>query len=263
MERGVSQRIEDAVSNFVNEEPTRAVALRSLRGSSFNFALNGDTLMPAASLMKLPLAVTMYDQALAGRLDLDECVRGLPSEVTVYRTILRVFSEGHTFTLRELCGLMLATSDNVISQYLVDGVGFGAVNDVLMKLQAPSTRFVVGFNDELLGPEGRANITTANDVVNMFDVIAAHPAYADIIVALSNSIRNSRMPLRLPDPLPVAHKTGTLAGVAVDAGIVYGTHQDLAVCFLTDQQSDLGRTSVAIGDCLGRIWSSIGERVEM
>jgi beta-lactamase class A len=263
VERDVRLRIEDAVCDFVNEEPTRAVALRSVRGSSFNFACNGDMLMPAASLMKVPLAVALYDQTSAGRLDLGECVRRPPPDVTVYRTVLRVFSEGHTFTLRELCRLMLATSDNVISHYLVDRVGFGPVQDALVTMRAPSTRFVVGFSDEFLSAEGRANITTANDVVNMFEGIVAHPPYADIVVALSNSLRNFRLPLRLPDSVPVAHKTGTLAGVAVDAGIVYGTHHDLAVCFLTDQQSDLARTSVAIGDCLGRIWRSLGERVEM
>jgi beta-lactamase class A len=83
-----------------------------------------------------------------------------------------------------------------------------------------------------------------------------------LVVALKNNLRNFRMPLRLPDTLPVAHKTGSLMGVAIDAGIAYGRSVDLAISFLSDHQSDTARTSLSIGDCMGRIWASLGEDVD-
>jgi len=62
---------------------------------------------------------------------------------------------------------------------------------------------------------------------------------------------------------PHAHKTGSLTGVAVDAGIVYGRKVDLAVSFLSDHQPDTAETSLSIGDCMGRIWALLGEDVDL
>lgn len=262
MKPGTLRRIENAVSEFVNEEPPRAVALESLRGLAVKISLNGGLPFPAASLVKLPLAVAIYEQAAAGKLSLDERVRHAALGSTVYPSILKVFSEDHSFTLKELCGLMLATSDNPTSQYLLGRVGAHCVNAEARRLGARSTRIVVGFLDEFLGVKGRANTTTADDVLSMLKMIAASPSSQDLRVALQNNMRNFRMPLRLPDTLPVAHKTGSLKGVAVDAGICYGRNVDLAVSFLSDHQSDTARTSVSIGDCMGRIWRSLGEDVD-
>jgi beta-lactamase class A len=254
--------IENAISDFVNEEPPRAVALESLRGPAVEISLNGDLPFPAASLIKLPLAVAIYEEAAAGKLSLDERVRHKELGRTAYPSILEVFSHDHSFTLRELCGLMLATSDNPTSQYLLERIGVPPVNAEAQRLGARSTRIVVGFLDELLGEKGRANVTTADDVLIMLKVIAANPSYQGLMVALKNNLRNFRMPLRLPDSVPVAHKTGSLMGVAVDAGIAYGRNVDLAVSFLSDHQSDTARTSLSIGDCMGRIWGSLGEDVD-
>jgi beta-lactamase class A len=263
MKSGTLHRIENAVSDFVNEDPPRAVALESLRGPAVKISLNGDLPLPAASLVKLPLAVAIYEQAAAGKISLDECVRHTELGRTEYPSILEVFSDDHTFTLKELCGLILATSDNPTSQYLLERVGVHSVNAAAERLGATSTRIMVGFLDELLGEKNRANITTADDILKMLKMIAASPSCQDLIVALKNNLRNFRIPLRLPDSLPVAHKTGSLTGVAVDAGIVYGRKVDLAVSFLSDHQPDTAETSLSIGDCMGRIWGLLGEDVDM
>jgi beta-lactamase class A len=254
--------IENAISDFVNEEPPRAVAAESLRGPAVKVSLNADMPFPAASLIKLPLAVAIYEQAAAGKLSLDERVRHEALGRTAYPSILKVFSDDHSFTIKELCGLMLATSDNPTSQYLLERVGVHRVNAEAQRLGAGNSRIAVGFVDDLLGEKGRENVTTADDVLIMLKVIAASPSYQSLMVALKNNLRNFRMPLRLPDTLPVAHKTGSLTGVAIDAGIAYGRNVDLAVSFLSDHQSDTARTGFSIGDCMGRIWASLGEDVD-
>jgi beta-lactamase class A len=263
MKSGTLHRIENAVSDFVNEDPPRAVALESLRGPAVKISLNGDLPLPAASLVKLPLALAIYEQAAAGKISLDERVRHTDLGRTEYPSILEVFSDDHSFTLKELCGLILATSDNPTSQYLLERVGVHAVNAAAERLGATSTRIVVGFLDELLGEKSRANITTADDILKMLKMIAASTFCQDLIVALKNNLRNLRIPLRLPDTLPVAHKTGSLSGVAADAGIVYGRNVDLAVSFLSDHQSDTAKTSLSIGNCMGRIWGLLGEDIDM
>jgi beta-lactamase class A len=262
MNPDILRRVQAAASEFANAEPARAVALKTLRGPTIEFAVHGDVPLPAASLVKLPLATAIYEQAAAGKVTLEERVPRADLGRTAYPSILEVFSDDHSFTLKELCGLMLATSDNPTSQYLLERVGLDAVNAEARRLGATRTHVAVGFLDELLGKKGRANVTTANDAMLMLEVLSRSPAYEPLLIALRNNQRNFRMPLRLPDTLPVAHKTGSLVGVAVDAGIAYGKSVDLAVVFLSDHQSDTALTGVAIGDCMGRIWSGLGEDVE-
>ncbi len=121
---------------------------------------------------------------------------------------------------------------------------------------------VVGFGDADVGGRGRSNVTTALDVIKMLRGLASQPGHDPILDALRNNLRNTRVPLRLPDTLPIAHKTGSLEGVAHDAGIVYGQRTDLAVAFLSEGQSDTARTSVAIGDCMALVWTGLGEHVD-
>jgi beta-lactamase class A len=225
--------------------------------------MNGGLPFPAASLVKVPLAMAIYERAAAGEFSLDDRIARRDLGQTAYPSILEVFSRGHVFALRELCGLMLATSDNSASQYLLERIGMRAVNAAAKRMGARSTRIVVGFLDELLGNEGRANVTTANDTVVMLKALASNPTYESLGFAMRNNLRNFRMPLRLPDTLPVAHKTGSLTGVAVDAGIAYGRDIDLAVAFLSDHQPDTARTGLSIGNCMGHLWRALGEDVDM
>lgn len=253
--------IETAVSDFVNEEPHRAVALETLRGPVINSSINGDCTFPSASLAKLPLAIALYEQAATNKLSLNERVSRQDLGRTAYPSILEVFSEQHEFLLSELCGLMLATSDNPVSQYLLDRVGIDAVNEQVHRVGAMNTHVAVGFSDHLLGDEGRRNITSANDALTILKTLAGNALYRPLIVALGNGLRNFRMPLRLPDELLIAHKTGSLKGVAVDAGIAYGRNVDLAIAFLTDHQLDTASTSIAIGNCMRSLWSVLGEEL--
>jgi beta-lactamase class A len=118
----------------------------------------------------------------------------------------------------------------------------------------------VGFSDDVLSPRGRANVTTARDALLLVRALADDPVAGP---AMRNSLHGLRIPLRLAEDVPVAHKTGTLLGVANDAGVIYGDSTDLAVAFLCDGQPDTAWASIEIGDCVGAIWSALGERAAL
>jgi beta-lactamase class A len=120
----------------------------------------------------------------------------------------------------------------------------------------------VGFADAELGAAGRRNVTTADDQLRLLRRLHAEPRWGPVVTALASSVRNTRLPLLLPDDLVVAHKTGTLAGVANDAGILYGREVDLAVAVLTDGQADPPRTNLAIGELARDVWAALGEPID-
>ena len=247
------------VETFVGDDSGRSVALRSLRGDAVEFQLNADVERPAASILKLPLAVAVLEAAQDGGLQ-RRAVRVVELPPTTYPTLLAVFDGDHELTIEEACGFMLATSDNPLADFLLELVGLDAVNDQALRLGAEATRLRVGFADGELGDVGRANTSTASDSVQMI-VSAVQLPHAGTLLgrALRNNLRNMRIPLRLPDETPVAHKTGTLKLTANDAGVIYGHNTDLAVAFLCDNQADTAWTSIEIGDCVAKIWQALGE----
>ncbi|MGW3206004.1 serine hydrolase [Streptomyces sp. NPDC001135] len=246
--------IDGRIDSFIAHDPSRAVVLSSLRGTDLCVHRNAHQVFPAASLMKVPLALTVLERADASRV-----VKRSELQRTAYPSLLEVFDPQHEFTLAELCGLMLATSDNPVGAFLTELVGMDAVTATATRAGAQRTYMRVGFSDAELGPQARDSTTTAHDMAAILRYAATRPGLRGVIKAMRNSMRNFRLPLRLPDDLAVAHKTGSLRGLAHDAGVLYGRDSDVIAVFLTDNQEDTATVGIQIGDCIADVWHQLGE----
>ena len=235
-----------ALDAFAARNPGRSVAVESIRGEPVSAAARADIERPGASLLKLPLVAAIPVA------DLDRRVRVKELGQTAYASVLSAFEPGHELSVRELCSLCLVTSDNPVADYLLELVGIEAVNERAEALGCTGTRLGVGFSDDLLSAQA--------DALKLVRALADHPVAGP---AMRNSLHSLRIPLRLAEDVRVAHKTGTLLGVANDAGVIYGDDTDLAVAFLCDGEPDTAWASIEIGDCVGAIWAALGERVAL
>lgn len=94
--------------------------------------VNADSVFPTASLIKIPILLTLYEQVARGELDLEA---RLPYPDTLHYAyvestdVVGYMAPGDTLPLRELAFLMLTVSDNVASLWIQAEVGGGeAVN---------------------------------------------------------------------------------------------------------------------------------------
>lgn len=93
-------------------------------------AIRADELFPTASMIKVPILMTLYDQVERGKLDLNARV---PYPDTLhYRygeatDVVGYMAPGDTLPLSEVAFLMLTTSDNFAALWLQGMVGGGAV----------------------------------------------------------------------------------------------------------------------------------------
>jgi beta-lactamase class A len=220
-----------------------------------------DVVRPGASLLKLAVVMALEEASADGALDAARTVAREELPATRFPSVLRVLDPGHRLTLRELGGVVLATSDNPAADHLLAVVGRDRVARLLATCGCGDTRLEVGFADAELGAAGRRNVTTADDQLRLLRRLHGDDTWRSVVTALASSVRNTRLPLLLPDDLVVAHKTGTLAGVANDVGILYGREVDLAVAVLTDGQADPPRTNLAIGELARDVWAALGEPV--
>ncbi|MDP9245692.1 MAG: class A beta-lactamase-related serine hydrolase, partial [Chloroflexota bacterium] len=99
------ERLADATGGIVGVAATQLATGRHI-------GYREDELFPTASVIKLPLLVTLYEDAIAGRIDLSERSTYRDDTKVAGSGVLQYLDEGLNPTLRDLSVLMMSVSDN-------------------------------------------------------------------------------------------------------------------------------------------------------
>lgn len=200
--------------------------------------LDADSLVHAASTMKLPVMIRLYREHDRGTLALDRRIPvanrfasivdgspyaldpGVDSDSAMY---LRV---GDSVTVRELIRHMITRSSNLATNTLIALANPDSVNAMMRAFGATRMRVLRGVEDQKAFDAGLNNMATARDLATLLTVLetgrSASPASTremrDILLAQEF---NERIPAGLPKGIPVAHKTGDITAISHDAAIVY------------------------------------------
>lgn len=176
----------------------------------------------SASLVKLPVLVELYHRFHSGearpadRLLFEERFRVGGSGV------IRKGPSGVRFRLDELARLMIVESDNAATDMLLEHLGMEAIEQRMRELGLEDTTVRRRIFDFAAIEAGRDNLTTPYDVFRLLRGMARGdlPGSEAMLEILRGQRRRDMIPARLPEQVPVAHKTGELRGVLHDAGIV-------------------------------------------
>src|SRR5215211_2141582 len=179
-------------------------------------SLNADRRFVAASLSKLYALLTLYRAAFEDELSLDDEITMRPSDVWAYGTgVLYKHPVGYTMTLRECAKFMIKESDNTAELMLNRYLGRDRIEAELHRIGADSTSYW-----------HPTNTTTPNDVLLVLKAIA-NPSYTtpelseDMLMLMTNTSFEDRLPGPLPEGIRVAHKIGSYESTFSDAGIIF------------------------------------------
>ena len=230
-------------------EPGRSVLVRvQLPGTVWEGGVAADEPRPAASLLKVPLALAVEAAFSAGRLDPE-------AAVTVEELIagragagpLHVLTGELMLTGADVLGLCLALSDRACATWLLEAVGLAAVRDAAAAAGCEATT-MSAVDDHPSAP--LLGSTTARDALCLLAAATDEEHYPLTAHALRNTALNSRIPLGADDlDVRLAHKTGTLAGVANDVAIIDCTGGTVSLAFLTEAQHDTLVSGYEMGIC--------------
>ena len=215
----------------------RVVAYR-LDGTGPRIVIRGDSLVHAASTMKVPVLIALAQRADRLLLNLDgaiplgnqftSIVDGSPytldkaddSDDSVYARV------GQRVPVRWLATRMITHSSNLATNTLLTVVAADSVTALTRTLGA--TRMLVrrGVEDTPAFRAGLNNVTTANDLALLLVAIATDRAATPASCAWMRDVLfaqafNSGIPAGLPPGTRVAHKTGDITRVEHDAALVY------------------------------------------
>jgi beta-lactamase class A len=214
-----------------------AIALHSLDGQTEWF-YHADEPFHAASTMKIPVMIELFQQVKEGKVRLDELLTihnefhsivdgsiykldpADDSETDLYR------AEGQTRTLTQLCVLMIAQSSNLATNLLIDKLGIENIRATVHAYGADGMNVLRGVEDGKAFEKGMNNTTTARALLTLLTAIAGGEAvnnmYSKAMVdILGRQTFNDGIPAGLPHDVRVAHKTGEITKIHHDAAIVY------------------------------------------
>lgn len=238
------------------------VALQHLE-SGEEILINAHDSFPMASVLKIPVLVEAFRQIEAGKFTLEDRWPLTAAEKNIGSGILTYMQDGLQPTVRDLLTLMIIISDNTATDMVMNRLGVAAIQQTMRDLGLNETHMVMtirGLFENMLGdaadparlfaaldqpqsaPPTRADTTvydggphnnssTPHDMTRLLAMIyrgeaISRTACDGMIHILLQQQINIRLPLFLPFGVPFAHKTGTLAGIRNDAGILYCNEQN-------------------------------------
>ncbi len=216
---------------------TIAVAYYDLRTGT-TLLRNEREVFHAASTMKVPVMLGIYEAVTRGELSLDQPVRVKNEFVSIldgstYALESREDSDAELYTLvgqelplRELVRRMEVRSSNLATNIVIELIGAPRVMRLMKEVGANDIKVLRGVEDDKAYHAGMNNTTTAYDLMLVFRTLAGKRAISpeaseDMIEILAAQEHNGGIPAGLPPGTKVAHKTGSITKIAHDAGLVF------------------------------------------
>ncbi|MCH8838469.1 MAG: serine hydrolase [Candidatus Marinimicrobia bacterium] len=200
--------------------------------------INDQVQMHAASTMKVPVMMEVFNQTAQGRfaltdsilvtnkfhsivdgsdywMDIDE-----DSDSATYQLV------GRRAAIYDLTYAMITVSSNLATNNLMALVGAGNVMATLKSIGVRQMQVLRGVEDLLAYRQGLSNTTNARDMMVVMSAITrghvvSPQACAQMRTILLAQQFNDKIPRLLPPDVKVAHKTGNITAIDHDAAIVY------------------------------------------
>lgn len=218
-------------------DKTIAVAYYDL-ASGASFYRNEREVFHAASTMKVPVMLGIFEAVTRGELRLDQPVRVRNEFVSIFdgsRYALEAREDsdpalygeiGKELPLENLVRRMIDRSSNLATNLVIEFVGAPKVMSLMKQIGAADIQVLRGVEDDKAYHAGMNNTVTAYDLMLIFRTLgerrvispAASDAMIDILLAQEF---NDGLPAGLPPGTRVAHKTGSITKIAHDAGLVF------------------------------------------
>jgi beta-lactamase class A len=237
--------------NLSNEEGEFAVVIENLKTEE-KFTQNAAVPFPSASLYKLFLMASVLKEIEGGGLKMEDTVSSSKARLT---EILGSVDSGYenapsniSYTVEEALTRIGRVSDNFASIMLTDKIGLDKIQSMADSLGATNTRIK---NPTLIVVEGEEPYisTTAEDMATFFKKLYFKQIVSTfvsdkLVEFLSLNQLDNRIPAGLPEDVKVAyeqssgrpmvvHKTGELARIRHDAGVVYLQEREYIIILMS------------------------------
>ena len=212
--------------------------------TGFEFGINADSLFPTASMIKLPILVTLMQRVADGELDYSASMVYKDSLLYPGEDILGSFKDGEEISLDKIAMLMITTSDNTAALWCQSLAGSGiAINQWLSDNGFAGTRM----NSRTPGREQHWEKygwgqTTPREIARLLTMVrtgeAVSPAASEQMYRVLSRIYFDDVALsQFPPYVQSISKQGAVSASKSEVVLVNAPNGDFVFAVITDQQT--------------------------
>jgi beta-lactamase class A len=207
----------------------------------------GDETFPTASLIKVPILVTVYDLVEQKKLALDDPITLLAIDKVPGSGLLQFMHDRSIFTVHDAAWLMITISDNTATNLLLDRIIIRRVWDKMEKLGLPHTKVhsksflriaSVAMDSSVKYGLG---VTTPNEMARLFELLAngkaVSPAADSAMLDILAHNENFEKMERFVPGLEIPHKTGETDQVRTECSL-FPLQSRVIACVMTKENQD-------------------------
>lgn len=233
-----------------------------------------DEVMYAASVIKIPIMVAVFDEVNKGRLRLDERIAVQAEDMVTGSGSLQYLTPGIELSIIDLVTLMIIESDNTATNVLIERLGLDTIQYSMQEWGLTACQLHHKLQIIPAEPHPQRNAITAREMTILLGQMArgkvvSYKACLKMIEIMKWQVFNDGIPSLLPDDnglvgsMPTwefAHKTGWVTGIAHDVGILYLQGRTFAVSACAKGFTDKAGIHHSMGE-LGRVlYDAVYER---
>jgi beta-lactamase class A len=242
----LKQSLQAVIDRYPGFQPH--VAVIDINGAVVD--LNGATVVPAASTIKIPILMALFQQLDQRKIKLDEQLTLQKSMLADGSGSLAKSPVGSQFSVQEVATKMITISDNTAANLLIDRLG----GQDQLNLQFRSWGLL---NTNLRSPLpdfAGTNTTSSQELGKLLSglksdqgMLSASSKQA-VLEILRQTKRNTMLPAGIDDDqAKIAHKTGEISTLVADAGLVeLANGQSYLLVAMVQRPSDNQRAEILI-----------------
>jgi len=210
-------------------------------------ARRGDEKFPTASLIKVPILVTVFDLAAKNQISLDDPLTVLKIDQVPGSGIVQYLHNGTILTVRDAAWLMTTISDNTATNLLLDRIIIRRVWAKMDSLGLTQTRV---HSKSFLRSSSVAmdssvkyglGVTTPNEMARLFELLAqgkaVNPVMDSTMLDILRHNNDETLLQRFAGGARAAHKTGATDAVRTECSLFYLRNRVVA-CVMTRENKD-------------------------
>ncbi len=211
-------------------------------------SFRGDETFPTASLIKVPILVTLYDLVERNQLSLNDPLTVLKIDQVPGSGVLRLMHPGMLLSVHDAAALMIVLSDNTATNLILDRIIIRRVWDKMEALGLPHSKVhsktflrnsSVAMDSSVKYGLG---VSTPNEMARLFGLLAngkavSPAADSSMLVLLAENADGDSMQ-RTIDGMSVPHKTGATDSVRTECAL-FRLQSRVVACGFTKENKDI------------------------
>ena len=207
----------------------------------------GDETFSTASLIKVPVLVTLYDLAEQKQLSLDDPLTVLRIDQVPGSGVLQFMHAGMSLSVRDAASLMIVLSDNTATNLLLDRI---VIRRVWQKMESLGLAHTKVHSKTFLRISSVAmdssvkyglGVSTPNEMAKLFELLAqgkaVNPAADSAMLAMLANNADGELMQRTIEGMSVPHKTGATDSVRTECAL-FRLQSRVVACGFTKQNTD-------------------------